>query len=453
MKLLIITLFICINCATFLFGASSDAKLHDNTPEEKDNIPIQSDPFYNLLEEYRKSSWYQQKITLHDGTNQTIEQSLLQAFRPTNGNFPATGSNAILDRIIGYCRTQSNSSMITQKGFSDAASLEGWVEHLNLLEIEKFNTILREHPDFINFNNPEKDDLAKAIMLSGIVWRVKKEKGYLAVNIEATRLFSAMLVPGQPHNNQSYRIYTCMHGFKDKCNDSFDYYFVPYGMQASAIPDMVNFVANIGFPIESFQHFVNSYRSIKDISYANNHLNIAVNLDKDNDLLIACINNSSLSGKTLKDFFEVRYSDHMTAERIPRDKLPLLSEELLITRKTTFNEKTDTIFIIGKAPDENYIFPSDQTKTTSILTHLTSEELWEPLQRSVHNIYPNDESADLGTTLPTIVGMSGGGILHCTWKDTKRICKIVGTLWGNKKHYSHSFQYIETHINKVPSHN
>lgn len=447
MKKILVILFLSTHSILSSFS-SFDAKLHDTTPEEKSALPEQNDPFSTALENYRKHSWFEQSIRLSDGDSYRLEIALLKAFYNPNGSFNDFGNRQILDIIKSHPLYSSQLAALPLH-----SSLENWVEFLNLAEIARFNQFLQDHPEFLNLNQPQKDDLVKAIMLSGIIWRVKKEIFFMQERFKTERLFSAMLIPGQAHDkNSHYRIYTCFHGFKEKCSDAFEYYFVPYGMNASEDPTKNNFVGKIAFKIEFIQHFMSPFKLMQDITFnrTNHLLSISGDLNEDNDLIIAFIQASSENGQTLKNFFNSYHETFIQNRQISDSQLPMLNEENESLYPHSFNEMTDSLFVIGKAPDKTNSFPNDRTETTSLLTSLTPGTLWEASRRKEESILPSPVVQDFGTGLPTILGMSGSGILQCRWKNNKRICKIIGTLYGNKKNYSSTMQTIITHINTIP---
>ncbi len=103
----------------------------------------------------------------------------------------------------------------------------------------RFKKFTQENPQIININPLENNDIAKTIIVSGVIWVTPSSSFTFSEIIErifigTEPLFSGTLKPGQSFNSDHFQVYKCLHGFKsgNKIN-GVDYYFVPFGQRTN----------------------------------------------------------------------------------------------------------------------------------------------------------------------------------------------------------------------------
>jgi hypothetical protein len=200
-----------------------------------------------LLNNFANNSWKSEIVNIQN-QNDTIEDHLVREFNGAvtnlNGTFQVINNFADIKNYYQNTINPANWLALVNGVLGGWNSIlntndspRKWMRNLNLREIYRFkNFIINGNNNLVNNANYVADDLVKARSLTGAFWRVTLNQQANNNPILAVKAFSGMLMPGQQFINGTYRIYTCMHGFRyGNVLNNMAYYFVPYGVQATSV--------------------------------------------------------------------------------------------------------------------------------------------------------------------------------------------------------------------------
>jgi hypothetical protein len=318
---------------------------------------------------------------------------------------------------------------------------------LNYREIARFNEAFTNQGQnniatpMISHSNFENDDVIRAMSLCGTFCTFD--------GFDYEPSFSGMLVPGQPYDQNTFAVHSCLHGFDSE--QLTDMYFVPYGIDLTDI-DTGQANINNAFPVQSV------WREEGMINLVNqNHIDV---MDDhypyaNEDYAMVVINgiaNNNLD-RPLWTVLDDRQNDNL-----------LGVDNLFPNFLNTFNgtlpsflgvENDFQNFQLGGVRGEKYYVigrPGDRrfrlnVSGFSVVTNLTDDIYFAPRQ-SMRNDPDVFNPPNIGTinnrvalTFPSTPGMSGGAILksfvrqndHGVWQ---RLCLPYGTVWGSERNFN-----------------
>ena len=427
--------------------------------------PAQSAAQVTSFNDFSDQSWksFRTEINGHDVT---IEQHLVREFNAADwgpwteirdGTEVKVTNHPIkrLNGVVEYFGAAANPPN-WMRDLRNNDTPRKWTRNLNLREIYRFKSWIRNgRENLISDANFPTDDLVKARSLCGAFWKVDTSG-----HDNATKIFSGILVPGQPFANASYQVYTCMHGFSfGNSTHNIAYYFVPYGVEVDSNPRSQRYVGHKGFKVTQVQHFRGDHEvevGINDFFFQRGLESIsAETLYREKDFAIATIEGETSTHTPLKDILlDVGLINGATTQLPTINALDGLAP---VDINADFNPNEERLFSIGVASKPR----ADLSHGIIVAPSLTREDVLDSPLRSFGNNENEKNPVDIrsrpeerSSSVPSYPGMSGGPILRCRLdpaNEANKKCAIVGTIWGAERVFSEAGRLIrfENFINRL----